>query len=55
MTVPLLVGLFAGQWLDRRFGTAPWLLLGGALLGGAAGMLNMYRRIVPPGGPGDKK
>jgi F0F1-type ATP synthase assembly protein I len=55
LTVPLLVGLFGGQWLDRRFGTAPWLLLTGALLGGAAGMLNLYRRIVPPGGPGDKK
>jgi F0F1-type ATP synthase assembly protein I len=55
LTVPLLVGLFGGQWLDRRFGTAPWLLLVGALLGGAAGMLNLYRRIVPPGGSGDTK
>jgi len=52
LTVPLLVGLFGGQWLDRRFGTAPWLLLVGALLGGAAGMLSLYRRITPPGGPG---
>ena len=52
LVVPLLVGLFGGQWLDRRFGTAPWLLLVGALLGAAAGMLNLYRRINPPKGPG---
>ena len=49
--VPLLVGLFGGQWLDRRFGTK-WLVLVGALLGAAAGMLNLYRRVVPPKGPG---
>jgi len=52
LAVPLLVGLFGGQWLDRRFGTAPWLLLAGVLAGAAAGFLNMYRRIVPPKGTG---
>jgi len=52
LVVPLLVGLFGGQWLDRRLGTAPWLLLAGVILGAAAGILNMYRRIVPPGGTG---
>ena len=52
LVVPLLLGLFGGRWLDRRFGTAPWLLLVGALLGAAAGMLNLYRRVVPPKGPG---
>jgi F0F1-type ATP synthase assembly protein I len=52
LVVPLLVGLFGGQWLDGRFGTAPWMLLGGAVLGGAAGMLSVYRRIGRPGGTG---
>ncbi|HEX4823425.1 MAG TPA: AtpZ/AtpI family protein [Candidatus Polarisedimenticolaceae bacterium] len=52
LVVPLMVGLFGGQWLDRRFGTTPWLVLTGALLGAAAGMLNLYRRVVPPKGPG---
>jgi F0F1-type ATP synthase assembly protein I len=50
LAAPLLFGVFGGQWLDRRFGTAPWLLLVGAFLGGAAGMLSLYRRIAPPGG-----
>jgi F0F1-type ATP synthase assembly protein I len=52
LVAPLLVGLFGGQWLDRRFGTAPWLLLTGVFVGAAAGVLNMYRRIVPPDEPG---
>lgn len=25
---PVIIGLFLGQWLDKKFGTAPWLLLG---------------------------
>ena len=24
---PILAGIFLGQWLDERFGTAPWLFL----------------------------
>jgi ATP synthase protein I len=48
LVAPLLLGLFGGRWLDRRFGTAPWLLLIGVFFGAAAGVLSMYRRIVPP-------
>jgi len=25
---PVLIGTFLGQWLDRKFGTEPWLFLG---------------------------
>lgn len=25
---PLLLALFLGKWLDRKFGTDPWFLLG---------------------------
>jgi len=50
--VPLLAGLFGGQWLDRRYGTAPWLLLAGVIVGATVGFLNLYRRIVPPKGTG---
>ena len=39
--VPMLIGIFAGRWLDQRFGTglfwtAPLLLLGTALGGWSA-------------------
>ena len=52
LAVPLLLGLFGGQWLDRRYGTAPWLLLAGVVLGAIVGFLNLYRRVVPPKGSG---
>ena len=52
LVAPLLVGLFGGQWLDRRFGTPPWLLIAGVLVGAAAGVLSLYRRIVAPGETG---
>ena len=39
------VGLLAllGWWIDGRFGTAPWGVLLGALLGLAGGMTHMVR------------
>ena len=32
------VGYFAGHWLDRKFGWAPWGMIIGLLLGCFAGM-----------------
>jgi hypothetical protein len=36
--VAVLVCGGAGWWLDRRFGTVPWLMIGGGLLGFGAGL-----------------
>ena len=59
-TVPMLLvagivlGYLAGQWLDRRFGWAPWGLMGGLLLGLAAGAREAWRalqQLQPPSEP----
>ena len=42
----ILVFLYAGQWLDRKLGTAPWFLLGGVFLGGAGSFYSMYRKLM---------
>jgi ATP synthase protein I len=42
----LLVGLFAGRWLDRRFGTGNWLTFVGFGFGIAAGYRAIYRAAV---------
>jgi F0F1-type ATP synthase assembly protein I len=55
LLVPLIVGVIGGRWLDRRFGTEPWLLLVLTVLGAVAGMVNLIRRAMPPGGPGAGK
>jgi ATP synthase protein I len=42
----ILLGLFAGQWVDKRLGTAPWLLILGVFAGASAGFFNMYRILT---------
>jgi len=42
----ILLFLFAGQWLDRRLGTAPLFLIAGVFLGASAGFYGMYRRLM---------
>lgn len=37
---------FAGWWLDRKFGTSPWLLLSGAVFGLGVGMYTFIRRVL---------
>ena len=47
IAVDLVVGVafggFVGWWLDRYFGTAPWLMVVLFILGFAAGMMNVIR------------
>ncbi len=48
LVVPPVVGALAGLWLDKRFGTAPWLLLLCLVLGFAAGVrliIKTLRRV----------
>jgi len=44
--VSLVIFLFGGQWVDRRFGTSPVFVLIGVLVGGGASFYSMYRRLV---------
>ena len=44
--ITLLVCLWLGNWLDRKFGTAPAFLYGGVFLGAAAAFYNMYRQLM---------
>jgi ATP synthase protein I len=43
----VLVAMVIGWMLDRWLGTLPWLLILFMLLGGAAGVLNVYRLFMP--------
>ncbi len=44
--VGLVVFTLAGNWLDQRLGTAPWLLLAGVMLGFALSGMWIYRQMV---------
>lgn len=45
MVGSLAVGVGIGWLLDRWLGTGPWLLVVFFFLGGAAGILNVYRAV----------
>jgi hypothetical protein len=49
MLVAPMIGLGAiGLWADRRYGTGPWLLLAGLILGMIGGFVNFFRMVLPP-------
>jgi F0F1-type ATP synthase assembly protein I len=43
LVVSVILGLVAGAWLDRRFGTGPWLTLLGIVVGSAAGFRSLLQ------------
>jgi ATP synthase protein I len=42
MVVATVIGYFIGVFLDKVFGTSPWLMIVFLLLGIAAGFKNLY-------------
>jgi F0F1-type ATP synthase assembly protein I len=42
----VVVFLYAGQWVDRKFGTEPWGLLVGVFTGAGAAFYSLYRRLM---------
>ncbi len=48
LVAPMAVLGAAGYVLDRRFGSGPWLLLAGLILGMAAGFVNFFRLVLGP-------
>ncbi|MCG6911737.1 MAG: AtpZ/AtpI family protein [Deltaproteobacteria bacterium] len=41
VALSIFIGLAFGLWLDRKFGTAPWLMFVGLFMGIAAGYRNI--------------
>ena len=44
----ILLFVYVGNWLDRRFGTSPLFLLGGLFVGGGGAFYASYRRLTKP-------
>jgi F0F1-type ATP synthase assembly protein I len=49
LVAPILLGVFVGRWLDGRWGTKPWLLVAGAVLGLVLGFYSFLRSVLPTG------
>ena len=44
--IVILICLYAGMWLDRKLGTAPWMLVLGVVVGASAGFYSMYHVMM---------
>ena len=44
--ISVIICAFAGQWLDKKFGTAPWLLMIGMFLGTGLSFFSMYGKLA---------
>jgi F0F1-type ATP synthase assembly protein I len=50
--VAVLVCVYAGSWVDTRFGTSPLFLLVGLFVGGGGTFFLSYRRLMRKSGSG---
>lgn len=55
LAAAVLLGFWGGWWLDKKLGTAPWLMLAGAAGGLAAGFYLVARELFPKGPPAGGK
>jgi ATP synthase protein I len=46
LAAAVAVFFFIGRWLDGKFGTTPWLMLSGAMIGAAGGMYKFIRTAL---------
>ena len=61
IAIPIIIALYLGNWLDQKFGTSPWLLLGTigvsffiSMYGLAITATKEFKRISPPQKEDDK-
>jgi F0F1-type ATP synthase assembly protein I len=55
LAVAVVAFFFVGRWLDGLFGTSPWLMIAGLLLGTAGGFLQFFRTAAALGRRQDRR
>jgi ATP synthase protein I len=45
LALSVVLGMFAGRWLDGKLGSAPWLTIGCLMIGFAAGLRSIMRTM----------
>jgi F0F1-type ATP synthase assembly protein I len=46
IAVTVVLFLFIGKFADDRFGTKPWLMVAGIVIGFAGGMIHFFREVI---------
>jgi ATP synthase protein I len=55
LAIAVILFFFIGRWLDGVFGTSPWLMIVGLLLGTIGGFVQFFRSAISLGKKEDKK
>ena len=55
LAIAVVAFFFLGKWLDGKFGTSPWLMITGAVLGAVGGMISFLRTAIMIGKKEDEK
>jgi F0F1-type ATP synthase assembly protein I len=55
LAVSVVAFFFVGRWLDGVFGTSPWLMIAGLLVGTAGGFLQFFRTAAALGRKQDRR
>ncbi len=53
LAISVVAFFFIGYWLDGKFGTSPWLTIGGAFLGATGGLIKFLREAIALGRKAD--
>ena len=46
IALAVVVFLFIGKYADDRFGTKPWLMVAGIVIGFTGGMIHFFRAVI---------
>lgn len=46
MLTPILLSVYAGNWIDEKLGTSPWVLIVFIFIGVASAFLNLYKFVM---------
>jgi F0F1-type ATP synthase assembly protein I len=55
LALTVVIFFFLGRWLDEKFGTRPWLMIGGLVIGSAGGFINFIRTAASMGKQADQE
>lgn len=47
VAISILLGVAVGVWLDKKFGTTPFLALAGVILGSFLAFYGLYKMLLP--------
>jgi F0F1-type ATP synthase assembly protein I len=55
LALSVVVFFFLGRWLDEKFSTSPWLMIGGLVIGIVGGFINFFRTAASMGKKADQE